>query len=111
MASCKVLALTAKRTSESHSLSSALAVSVVSLSDAVMVRVVPCMSKQKQSKIGIVFFCTMTRPMVISREERTELDITNFMWRNLVCFSCFVCMAKLRKTTERANFSTQKSSG
>lgn len=52
---------------------------VESLSEAVMVNEVPLMSKQKQSRMGKVFFCTMTRPMVIRRDERVELEITNFM--------------------------------
>ena len=83
-----VLALTAIVILPSLSFNVIQVVSVVSLSEAVMVNFWPSMLKRKLSRMGRLFLDTITRPIVCNRAESMELEITNFMLRQF-------CVTKL----------------
>ena len=79
-----VLALMQKRALASLSTSYRLVISVVSLSEAVMVSILSWISNKKQSKIGSVFFEFMTRPIVCKRLKSAELDTINLIMLSLI---------------------------
>ena len=79
MASCRVFALIAKEMSWSHSTNSRLVCKVVSLSEAVMCICRPLMSNLKQSRMGMLFFWAITRPMPLRWVAKSALGTTNLM--------------------------------